>query len=385
MRTRVFFPNLDALRFLAFLAVFLFHSFHTEDPTLRAHPILETLYELKRSGSLGVNFFFVLSGFLITFLLLEERAQRETIDIPAFYLRRLLRIWPLYFLILALGFALFPLLKLRLGLPPTESATLWKYVLFLGNFDIISDGRLPDASLLGVLWSLAVEEQFYLVWPLLLAVLAPRHYPKLFLSIIAAGCVYRAIYLHDSTRLSFSTFAVSSDLAVGAALAFCSHREHPWLGRLRGLDVRVLGGIYLIGVTAVFWLHRQEMQGAWPVGIFSRPLISLFFAFVIWEQNEAVNSPFKLGRLGVLSALGKISYGLYCWHFVGILGAIHLNRLVFQLNTQWWHIVFLEAAAALAITIAVSAGSYRYFESPFLRLKQRFAIVNRPPAERASA
>jgi peptidoglycan/LPS O-acetylase OafA/YrhL len=380
MSRRVVFPNLDALRFLAFFAVFIFHSFHTADPGLQAHPILVALSKLKQSGSMGVNFFFVLSGFLITFLLLEEQDQRGAVDIRAFYMRRALRIWPLYFLILVIGFVLFPQLKAWLGQMPSETATPWKYILFVGNFDIIADGQLPDASVLGVLWSLAVEEQFYLVWPLLLTVVPSRHFPKLFLVVIAACCVYRAVHLNDSLRLTFSTFAVCSDLVVGALLAVHTHRPSVLVQRLRGLSRGVILAIYLVGFATVIWLHHLELNGNSPLTIVSRLVISVFFAFVIWEQNEAANSPLKLGRFRSLSALGKISYGLYCLHFVGILVALQLNRMVIHLQSAWWHVVFVETALALTITIVISALCYRHYEQPFLRLKSGFSRLEPVPA-----
>ena len=108
---RVFFPNLDGLRFFAFFSVFLFHSFFTKNEAVQNNSLFVTLRLLTRHGDLGVNFFFVLSGFLITFLLLNERQFTGRIHIGAFYVRRILRIWPLYFVAVFLGFIVFPWLK----------------------------------------------------------------------------------------------------------------------------------------------------------------------------------------------------------------------------------------------------------------------------------
>ncbi|HEY0715349.1 MAG TPA: acyltransferase [Polyangia bacterium] len=366
---KVFFPQLDSLRFFAFFAVFVSHLFFTEDPALVNHPVIRFLDRASSIGALGVNFFFVLSGFLITYLLLEELKSEGRIHIGAFYMRRVLRIWPLYYLILLIGFVLFPLLKGRLGLQPVESANVWRYLLFLGNFDIIANGVTPDASMLGVLWSLAVEEQFYLFWPLLLAALPVAHYPKLFAAIIALSVGAR-FFNHDrSLWMAHSTFSVGSDLVVGAGLAYYSHRGAlalTWLKRLRAGHIIA---IYVVGITSVALLFDVPH----PLSSVSRLLTSLFFAFVIWEQNESPHSPFKLGRLRVCAALGKITYGLYCLHFVGILAAIHLNRLVLHLNKTWWQVVCVESGMAFAFSVAFSVVCYRYLEQPFLRLKNQFS------------
>src|SRR5690606_19427107 len=109
------------------------------------------------NGNLGVNFFFVLSGFLITYLLLIEMQLRGRINIGSFYIRRALRIWPLFYFCVAFGFIAFPFFKSMLGEIPNESANVVSYLFFLNNFDFIKNP--PDSSVLSVLWSVAIEEQ----------------------------------------------------------------------------------------------------------------------------------------------------------------------------------------------------------------------------------
>ncbi|MBK8471912.1 MAG: acyltransferase [Sphingobacteriales bacterium] len=99
---------------------------------------------------------------MITYLLIAEKQLNHQIDVPRFWLRRILRIWPLYYCCVLFGFYAFPMLKTLLGQTPNETATVGYYLAFLSNFDLIAQG-LPDASILGVLWSVAVEEQFYLL------------------------------------------------------------------------------------------------------------------------------------------------------------------------------------------------------------------------------
>jgi peptidoglycan/LPS O-acetylase OafA/YrhL len=126
---RVYFENLDGLRFLCFLSVFFFHSFHTDFDSIRA---TDTYHFIKRdifgNGNLGVNFFFVLSGFLITYLLIEEKNLNGQIDIKRFWLRRILRIWPLFYLCVIIGFFAFPVLKSAFGQQPNETASIEHYL-----------------------------------------------------------------------------------------------------------------------------------------------------------------------------------------------------------------------------------------------------------------
>src|SRR5205085_9627779 len=117
-------------------------------------------HSLFGNGNLGVNFFFVLSGFLITYLLIEEKKLTGKIHIGNFWIRRILRIWPLYFACVFIGFVLFPFAKHMAGGTSAETADPWYYLAFINNFDYIKKG-LPDSPGLGVLWSVAIEEQFY--------------------------------------------------------------------------------------------------------------------------------------------------------------------------------------------------------------------------------
>lgn len=154
-------PELDVLRFLAFWGVFRFHfanavSRYLEDGGPR---LLRIANDSTYAGAFGVDLFFVLSAYLITELLLREKAERGLLDVHAFYVRRILRIWPLYFFAIALG--LIPALNQVHGFG-------WRYVvafLFLaGNWSIIAWGW-PLHTIVNPLWTVSVEEQFYLLWP----------------------------------------------------------------------------------------------------------------------------------------------------------------------------------------------------------------------------
>ncbi|MES1222292.1 MAG: acyltransferase, partial [Bacteroidota bacterium] len=153
---KIFFPNLDGLRFFCFLSVFLFHTWSL----VYAGTNITSGIHLFENGNLGVNFFFVLSGYLITYLLIAEKNANGVVNIPKFWMRRILRIWPLYFLCVFLGFVAIPYVLQLAGKPQPPTASAISYITFTSNFDYIKHGY-PGSTVLEVLWSIAVEEQFY--------------------------------------------------------------------------------------------------------------------------------------------------------------------------------------------------------------------------------
>jgi len=368
----VFFPNLDGLRFLCFLSVFLYHSGYTEFASNRESALYGFLkHRLFGNGNLGVNCFFVLSGFLITYLLLEERRRTGRIDIGSFYLRRILRIWPLYYLCVAFGFVAFPALKLAFGAQPQETARPLFYLAFLSNFDFIHSG-LPDASVLGILWSVAIEEQFYLAWPLLLAVARGASAGASFASVVVVSWLYRATIPRDSLRLELHTLAVISDMAVGGWAAHATLYRPRFLDRVRGMGRGEIAALYTAAFAVL--LFRNEVFAAAPLRTVDRLVIAGLFALIILEQNYAERSFFKLGRSAVLSRLGTYTYGLYCLHPVAILVVLRMTALL-RINTALWQVLLLEPALSLVLSVLFAYVSHRWFESPFLRMKSRFQRV----------
>ena len=153
----IHFKSLDTLRFVAFLLVFWQHGFsNLFNPTFLNE--FEFIDQLKNTGVVGVHIFFVLSGFLITFLLFKEQNCNGKINLWHFYIRRILRIWPLYYLILILGFFIFPSLNYAFEYCPN----------YLLDFTFLNNLHIPTCNTptTSMLWSIAIEEQFYLFWPI---------------------------------------------------------------------------------------------------------------------------------------------------------------------------------------------------------------------------
>lgn len=370
---RVFFPNLDGLRFICFLVVFLFHSFATDYAEVKESGLYRVVKGvIAQNGNLGVNFFFVLSGFLITYLLIVEKNRFQNINIGQFYMRRILRIWPLFYFCVFFGFVVFPFIKILFGETPNETARLPYYLTFLNNFDRLHQGP-ADSSVLGVLWSVAVEEQFYLIWPILLAIVPARRYLYVFLSVIAVSLVFRITHTQQPKMLEKHTLSCIGDMAIGGLFAYFSYYNKAFVDWFHNQKKTTWIVLY-VAVVAVYFFRRPLFWNSEILLVVDRFFIAILFAFVILEQNYAANSLFKMSNFKILSWLGTLTYGLYCLHKIGILvAAITLEKL--NLNKSAYQVVFLEGGLSLLITIVMAWFSYRYFESWFLKYKNAFARI----------
>jgi len=365
----IYFENLDGLRFICFLLVFFFHSFHTEYNFIKSNYIYEFITDfIFENGNLGVNIFFVLSGFLITFLLILEKRNSGHINIKKFWIRRIFRIWPLFFFCIFFGFIVFPEVKSFFGESPNETANLIYYLSFINNFDIIKNG-LPDSSVLGVLWSIAIEEQFYLIWPIILSFFSIKRYWIPFLIIIVINIIFRS-FNHDYINLEFHTISCIGDMTVGAIGAWLVSNFSRFKFFITNLSKTKIYFLYIM--FFVFYLFRKEISSiSLIILIIERLLIACLIILIILEQNYSKNSFYKFSSFKTISNLGKITYGLYCLHFIGILIVITITDKL-NINNNLWEVLILETCLALIISIFISKISYNYFEKPFLKIKAKF-------------
>lgn len=378
-KAKIFFPNLDGLRFISFLVVFLYHGLLSILSYLKdSHPALYTVLEfLFGHGNLGVNFFFVLSGFLITYLLIKEKEFTGTIHVPNFYVRRILRIWPLYYLCVFVGFVGFGLLKKMSGQPIMENANHWYYIFFSANFDIMHTWpEKPDALLLSVLWSVAVEEQFYLTWPLILRIVPLKAYRFVFPSIMAFSLIFRSFHTgdndHEFAIRYFHTFSVIGDMALGGLFAYLVSYENRFKTWITNVNKGTIVLLYLLtlGVT----LFKQVLFPPGIPVIFERIVIAFFFGMIILEQNYAKHSLFKMSQFKTVSRLGIYTYGLYCLHFLGLYLAIKtMNALRLNGSLSW--VSFGMMLLALLLSVVISLISFNFYEKWFLRWKDKFAFI----------
>ena len=350
---RFYRPELDTLRFIAFGGVFIHHSLPNQAEwwTARIGSAGPSAAALIRAGSFGVDLFFVLSAYLISELLLREWEQTGRIRVGAFLARRALRIWPLYFLFLLLAW----LSDSWLGKQSFGSIEAICYVLFVGNWYAAFHGYV--ASVAAPLWSVSIEEQFYIAWPFILARGGPRILPGLVASMVVVALIAR----------------------IGLTAA---HIPHPviWTSTLTRLDT-IATGVFLAVLARrkplpVFPLLPVALAtmavGCFVSALFAYPLISLSSAALLLAFR-GTNDQTGIGRLlrrPELVAGGRISYGLYVFHVLGLAMAGHAVVAALPLRLS-----FLIPAVGLLFTIVLASISYRLIERPFLRLKAKLAVI----------
>ena len=333
-------PQLDSVRGLAVLVVLI----HNTDKFRCTGP-------LARYGWMGVDLFFVLSGFLITGILLDSKSDQRYFR--NFYSRRCLRIWPLYYCALFFMFVVVPFIR------PSEAPRIfearsmpwWSYLIYLQNFivPVITNAT----GLLGVTWSLAVEEQFYAVWPLVVRFLKEAQLRRLAVTLICCSPVLRFFLLREGFHVYPNTFCRLDGLMAGALLALAVRsRSFSPDAYLRPAWVTFLVASPLALMTA----GRVE----WAVYSFTA-LASVSLVYIALFSKQRWVQAVMANRFLVFT--GVISYGIYLLEKIPTDAArsLHLDN----------HPVLMLAITAVA-TYALAILSWNLLEKPFLRLKRYF-------------
>ena len=325
-------PQLDGLRCLAFLAVFMHHADEPRFPW----------------GWGGVQFFFALSGFLITRILVRGFSGQVGPDLRRYYVRRTLRIFPLYYAIIAL-------VAINGFVPHLGWFLTFTYNV-RGFLDLSLDQNLSH------FWTLCVEEQFYLLYPLALLITPSRWRINLIVGLITAAIgfqVYAEFHFNVRAARILLPYC-GEDLLWGSLAGLVDLRSRPRrhegaVSFLAGLPIVLLG-----------WnLHEERLP--LPVGFQDLASVSLYGvgnALIVFGASRT-KARWIIGPLALapLAYLGRISYGLYAFHLPVLRGWINQVPFAFLIPRPW---------GALAMTIALAALSWRYFEGPINRLKNRF-------------
>ena len=359
-------PELDVLRFFAFLAVFLHHALPREANLYinagLSPAATRSILAAKEAGAFGLDLFFVLSAYLITELLLREHARRGTFSISAFYIRRALRIWPLYFTFLVATVFIMPMIFPSERFGPEYIVS---FAFFFGNWACAAYG-LPF-SVASPLWSISVEEQFYLGWPLLLLLFGVNRIKHLAVAmlLVALGTrILLAVYGVEHPGVWCNTFARLDAIALGAMLAFSLGGRAP---QIKSTLRVVLCGVAL----ASFWLTAMFLSHDGPTSIltYAASALASVVLLVAVLQNEA--RLLSVRPFSWLVYLGRISYGLYVFHLFALALMTKLSvvpLLGIQLNFER-RLIF-----SFLLTVVLAAVSYRWLELPFLRLKKYFTF-----------
>ena len=369
-----YFHGLNGLRFFAAYLVVIHHSEHillkNSIQNLKA-------YSIFNNGGLAVNFFFVLSGFLITYLLLKEIKLTSNIAVKKFYVRRILRIWPLYYLLVFFGTILIPLFLDTINNPyqmPYEFKDVILYYVFFAPFMV---NIIYGHHLIEPLWSIGVEEIFYLMWAPLFNFLK-QHILLIISSVILIRILILASYpmldLSDSIIRIIKMLKFES-MAIGGLSAYIIfHRKKPIY---QSVIFKKSTQVIMISFIALKLFANQYLtqnftffNHLYYTPIVSDLLMTISFSWLIVNTSINKNAIIKFNHK-ILNSLGEISYGIYMYHMLIIFSIIlvfkdTLMSLSFIESTILFHsLIFIG-------TIIISYLSKKYFEDYFLSMKNKF-------------
>ena len=362
----VHFYNLDILRFLAVSMVVVFHSY------LAYTGWFTDIYFLRNAtgaaaktfilnGDMGVDLFFLISGFLITYLLLRERDTAGKVNVRNFYIRRILRIWPLYFLIVLIT----PLL---VYISDEKAPDYWWTMLFATNFQTIRGAAnlFPFVHF----WSVCVEEHFYLVWPLLIVLIPAKWLPKCFFVLIIVSIAFRLYtyfefpekwYLYSY----YHTIARMDILILGAWIGYI-HFKSP-------IVIRCSKSLRIVTYSIFFFILLAESAHPSPsiaAVAFKKYIYACFFIFGLLNYLFNPDSFLNFKKKNFLHYLGRISFGIYMYHnIIFPLIAVKLMRRWECSNLFVFYLVYTFSVLMLSIV------SYEFFEKRFLKLKIHFSAI----------
>lgn len=353
MKSKIFLPGLNGLRAIAALSVILCHVFQE----LKGYG-LEGSGRFNSFGIYGVTIFFTLSGFLITYLLLKEKEKSNTVDINKFYIRRVLRIWPLYFLFLVI--VLF-VIDFQI------SSNIWYYLLMLPNIPWAvgsAGGAIHSIPLLSHYWSLGVEEQFYAFWPFVIKKISKLKWFLIGFCLFFVGLKFALKLTHaPATLISFVYYTRFSCLIIGGFGAYLYYKKSKIVdfcsNKIIEFSTWILLIVLLFNLVTLYSILGNE-------------IVSILTLIIIFNQIQNPKKLFSLENK-VFDYLGKISFGLYIYNplIIYSLSSLFYN----QLQNQYFIKITLIIVLNFGLAIIMAHISYHYFEKRFLEIKHRYTTI----------
>lgn len=345
-----YFKNLDGIRAIAALMVLVRHFFHNDSISygINQYPILSKITGLLQHG---VTLFFVLSGFVITRILLNSINNKNYFS--SFYKRRILRIFPLYYgsLVIYYVFAYY------MNWNPNNNSII-PYFTYLQNLEWLTgvEGFGPNHF-----WSLAVEEHFYLFWPLLLFFIPKMHLRGTIIFLVLLAIPIKYLFFKLDIEIDYNSLTRYDGLLIGALIAYFEindlNKYKRYLGRY---------GWFILVICLFTGAFIFNVQDKFPLlnALAKHPILNITFGIIIsflaFNYKESLIS--RILETRILQYLGQISYGIYVWHML----VIFLMELDFLHSNIW----YIDLIICTSLTIIISHISYYYFELHFLKLKK---------------
>jgi peptidoglycan/LPS O-acetylase OafA/YrhL len=378
---KVYFPSLNGLRFIAAFVVII-HHLEQIKLFFGLPSVFHEWHVIKIMGELGVTLFFTLSGFLITYLLLAEKEKYKTIDVKKFYIRRVLRIWPLYYLIIILGLFILPYINF-FNIPVYTEGVSHRFglkaVLYFLLLPNVVSNLYAYMPYLSQAWSIGIEEQFYLIWPWM--VKFSTNHLKVLIGIVVGLVLITSVLYQFADHSEDIGFASNGTKAITFAYRFFAMLRISCMAIggigayfLYNLHAKVLRFIFSPYVQLITYVLVLQLIGfGIEIPFVNHEFYSLFFIIIILNLAANPDSYVSLENK-LMDYLGKISYSIYMWHGIAIIIALKVamayNPKVDNIssNIVYYFVTFV-------LTFVFSIASYEWFEMYFLKFKHLFAKI----------